>query len=63
MLVTAMLLSGCVMPVAFGNETQDAWCKALMENAPTASIEDTPQTIEEVADIGEVIYLLCEGHP
>lgn len=45
---------------SFGEETRRAWCQALLENAPSASSEDSAQTQEEVADIGEVIFLLCE---
>lgn len=55
-----MLLSGCVKPAAFGTETKAAWCEALLKNAPTASVKDTPQTIEEVADIGDTIDALCK---
>jgi hypothetical protein len=47
-------------PQSFGDETRRAWCEALIGNAPSASAEDTEQTQEEVADIGEVIFLLCE---
>ena len=54
-----ILLSGCVHPVAFGTETQAAWCEALLRDAPTASRQDTPETIEQVADIGDTIDTLC----
>lgn len=57
-----MLLSGCASPVAFGTETQSEWCRALLDAAPTASSSDTEQTIEEVADIGDVIDTLCEEY-
>jgi ABC-type Fe3+ transport system substrate-binding protein len=62
-------LSGCAVlangadslrPQSFGEETRRAWCQALLENAPSASSEDSAQTQEEVADIGEVIFILCE---
>ena len=56
----ATLLSGCVNPVAFGTETQGVWCRALLDAAPTASSADTPQTQEEVADVGDVIDTLCK---
>lgn len=46
---------------AFGEETREEWCRALLENTPSASAEDTTQTQEEVADIGEVIWILCRG--
>ena len=55
----ALLLSGCVASANFGTETQKAWCEALTANAPSASTQDTEQTQEEVANIGEVIWLLC----
>ena len=57
----ATLLSGCVNPVAFGTDTRGVWCDALTEAAPTASVNDTALTQEEVADIGDVIDTLCEG--
>jgi hypothetical protein len=66
-----LLLSGCAVlangadslrPQSFGEETRRQWCEALLENAPSASSEDSAQTQEEVANIGEVIFLLCEDH-
>jgi len=54
------LLSACLGRDAFGTETQAVWCRALLEDAPTASTQDTPQTQEEVADIGGTIDTLCE---
>jgi hypothetical protein len=55
-------LSACVGSVSFGTETQREWCRALIENAPSASTSDTAQTQEEVADIGEVVWLLCQDY-
>lgn len=55
----ATLLTACGQRVAFGTDTQAVWCEALLEAAPTASVKDTPQTLEEVADIGDVIDTLC----
>lgn len=54
------LLSACASAENFGTETQAAWCESLIAAAPSASIADTPQTLEEVADIGDVIDALCE---
>ena len=68
-IASVLLLSGCaalgggadsLRLQSFGEETRRAWCEALLENAPSASSEDSAQTQEEVADIGEVIFLLCE---
>jgi len=56
---TAMLLTACAQREDFGIETQGAWCRALLDAAPTASSQDTAQTLEEVADIGDVIDTLC----
>lgn len=47
------------MPAAFGTETRAAWCEALLADAPTGSVLDTPQTLEEIADIGDTIDTLC----
>jgi len=58
--IISLLLSGCVQPVAFGTETKAAWCAGLLRDAPTASVNDTPQTKEEVANIGETIDRLCK---
>lgn len=58
----ALLLSGCVGSASFGTETRAAWCQALIDNAPSASVDDTAKTQEDVADIGEVIWLLCREH-
>lgn len=58
----AMLLSGCGGKVAFGTNTQREWCEGLLANAPTASSRDTPETQEEVADIGDTIDTLCERY-
>lgn len=57
---TAMLLSACAQKEDFGIETQREWCRALIEATPTASASDDPQTLEEVADIGDVIDALCK---
>lgn len=57
--VTATLLSGCVQEESFGTATKAEWCRALLDAAPSASTQDTPQTLEEVADIGDVIATLC----
>jgi ABC-type Fe3+ transport system substrate-binding protein len=66
-----LLLSGCAVlangadslrPQSFGEETRRQWCEALLENAPSASSEDSAQTQEEVADIGEVIWILCREY-
>jgi len=46
----------------FGEETRAAWCEALIEHTPSAGPGDTEQTIEDVADIGEVIWLLCQDY-
>ena len=62
LLVTAMPLSACVQKAAFGTETRAVWCAALYDAVPTASVRDTPQTQEEVADVGDVIDTLCEEY-
>lgn len=62
MIAMATLLSGCASQIDFGTETQAVWCDALLGAAPTASTRDTPQTLEEVADIGDVIDTLCEDY-
>jgi len=59
-LAALILLSGCVTKGDFGTATEAAWCTALLANAPTASVHDTPQTQKEVADIGDVIDTLCK---
>jgi len=53
-------LSVCAPPGDFGIATKAEWCRGLLEDAPTASLDDTEQTIEEVANIGDTIDLLCE---
>lgn len=58
----ALLLSGCAVSGNFGTETQAEWCRALLENQPSASVDDDPQTQEDVADIGEVIWILCRRY-
>lgn len=69
--VSVLLSSGCaalvngadsLRPPAFGEETRRAWCEALIENTPSAGPGDTEQTIEDVADIGEVIWILCQDY-
>lgn len=55
----ATLLIACESKDAFGTNTQALWCQRLLEAAPTASTQDTEQTREEVADVGEVIDTLC----
>lgn len=57
-----LLLTACGNQADFGTETERAWCEALLRNAPTASVNDTPQTQTEVADIGDVIDTLCEEY-
>ena len=58
-LLTVTLLSGCGSTVSFGTETRNEWCLALVANAPTGSSRDTPETLEELADINDVIATLC----
>jgi hypothetical protein len=70
--VSVLLLSACGVlgsgadslrsPQSFGEETRRAWCEALIENTPSAGPGDTEQTIEDVADIGEVIWILCQDY-
>ena len=55
-----LLLSSCASPVAFGTETQAEWCRLLLDSAPTASLNDTAETIADVAEIGVVIDTLCQ---
>lgn len=61
--VMVMLTSACESKVAFGTDTRTAWCEALLEAAPSASAtQDSAQTREEVADIGDTIDTLCEDY-
>lgn len=62
LIATATLLSACGTKGGFGTETRAEWCRALLDKAPTASLQDTPQTLEEVADIGDVIDTLCKEY-
>lgn len=57
---TVMLLSACDPRESFGTETREEWCLALIADAPSASINDKPQTLEEVADVNDTIETLCE---
>lgn len=75
-IVSVLLLSGCAALESggdslpgflrerpqFGEETRREWCRAMLENAPSAGPGDTAQTIEDVADIAEVIDVLCEDY-
>lgn len=62
LIMICLLLTACGQPVAFGTETKATWCEALLKTAPSASLSDTPQTLEEVARVGDVIDTLCKEH-
>lgn len=53
------LTSACATKDAFGTESFDELCRALIDLAPTASTRDTEQTRREVADIGQFIDGEC----
>jgi hypothetical protein len=67
-IASVLLLSGCAALVAgadslrgpsFGERTQAAWCEALLGVDLTAGEGDTEETIEGVADMIEVVWILC----
>ena len=57
-----MPLIGCETKVAFGEKTKAAMCADLLENAPTGSVNDTDQTLTEIADNGDVIDTWCKEY-
>lgn len=72
-----LLLSGCAdsvagvdlpriefgpPPPAFGEETRKAWCEAMLGVDLTAGPGDNPETVEGVADMVEVVWLLCREY-
>lgn len=58
-MATSLLLTACVKPVAFGTETKLVWCRALNDTFPIASIDDTEETLDMIAEHGVVVDALC----